>query len=389
MSPLSSDSPILAAPIFEGSEKRIEVDFRLGPNAPANGLRAVPRDTLDELMTLARCCIVSSRSNAQMDAYVLSESSLFVYPTKWILKTCGTTRLLNSVPRLLEVARALGLEPRRCKYNRASFLFPENQPFPYTAFEHEVGFLDEHFGAMCANGGTAFVLGEPYQGLQWHVYLADDMRPLEPSFKPTYNLEVCMTELGNEAAQQFFRNERFVSAEQTTKDTGIAALKPRAQIDDYVFEPCGYSMNGIDGTGLITIHVTPEAHQSYASVEFSGFGEDLVKNPGELLSKVAKIFQPGKVSVTLSVDKVDLDAAAWGTSVGAIPAGYGLQGAASQVSPCGGKVAYFTLAEKLAAPGSPTTPLHHAASFLSVATSSDSEADGNGSEPEQEAVAMA
>jgi hypothetical protein len=126
MSPPSSNT-VLAAPIFEGSEKRIEVDFRLGASAPANGLRAISRDVLDELMTLARCCIVSSRSNDQMDAYVLSESSLFVYPTKWILKTCGTTRLLNSVPRLLEVARALGLEPRRCKYTRASFLFPDNQ----------------------------------------------------------------------------------------------------------------------------------------------------------------------------------------------------------------------------------------------------------------------
>jgi S-adenosylmethionine decarboxylase len=261
---------------------------------------------------------------------------------------------------------------------------PAQQPFPYTAFEHEVGFLDENFGAMCANGGTAFVLGEPYQGLQWHVYLADDMRALEPGFKPTYNLEVCMTELSNPAAAQFFRNERFISAERTTADTGIAALKPGAQMDDYVFEPCGYSMNGIEGTGLITIHVTPEAHQSYASVEFSGFGEDLVGCPSELLSKVVQIFQPGKVSVTLSVDKVDMDASggAWSAAVAARPpAGFSLLGAASQVSPCGGKVAYYTLAEKLAAPGSPTTPLHHAASFLSIATS-DSEADGNGSEPE-------
>lgn len=263
--------------------------------------------------------------------------------------------------------------------------FPPPQPFPYTAYEHEVGFLDEHFGSISPNGSTAFVLGEPFQGLQWHVYLADDMRALEPAYKPTYNFEVCMTELGAEAAQQFFRSEKFVSSEQTTKDTGIIALKPAALIDDYVFEPCGYSMNGIDGTGLITIHVTPEAHQSYASVEFSGYREDLV-DPVKLLAQVVKIFQPGKVSATLSVDKVDVDAAAgtggkWG-GLPALPAGYGLQGAASQVSPCGGKVAYYTLAEKLAAPGSPTTVLHHAASFLSIATSSDSEGD-NGSEPEQ------
>ena len=118
---------VLPNPIFEGSEKRVEIDFRLGAASPANGLRAIPRETLDELMTLAACCIVSSRNNEHLDAYVLSESSLFVYPSKWILKTCGTTRLLNSVPRLLEVAAGLGLTPRRCKYTRGSFLFPENQ----------------------------------------------------------------------------------------------------------------------------------------------------------------------------------------------------------------------------------------------------------------------
>jgi hypothetical protein len=58
---------------------------------------------------------------------VLSESSLFVYPTKWVLKTCGTTKLLRAVPRLLAMAAELSMQPRRCKYSRASFLFPEQQ----------------------------------------------------------------------------------------------------------------------------------------------------------------------------------------------------------------------------------------------------------------------
>jgi S-adenosylmethionine decarboxylase proenzyme len=118
---------ILPNPVFEGSEKRVEIDFALSAGAPSTGLRALSRDQLDELMTLAACTIVSSRSNAYLDAYVLSESSLFVYPTKWVLKTCGTTKLLNAVPRLLELATELGMQPRRCKYSRASFLFPDQQ----------------------------------------------------------------------------------------------------------------------------------------------------------------------------------------------------------------------------------------------------------------------
>ena len=78
-------------------------------------------------MGLAACTIVSSRTNESLDAYVLSESSLFVYPTKWVLKTCGTTKLLAAVPRLLELAAGLAMTPRRCCYSRASFLFPEQQ----------------------------------------------------------------------------------------------------------------------------------------------------------------------------------------------------------------------------------------------------------------------
>ena len=70
---------------------------------------------------------MSRTSNAHFDAYVLSESSLFVYADRLVLKTCGTTRLLDAVPALLGLAAALALEARRCKYSRASFLFPEHQ----------------------------------------------------------------------------------------------------------------------------------------------------------------------------------------------------------------------------------------------------------------------
>ena len=75
----------------------------------------------------ASCCIVSRTSNAHFDAYVLSESSLFVYPDRLVLKTCGTTKLLAAVPKVLALATTLGMDARRCKYSRASFLFPEHQ----------------------------------------------------------------------------------------------------------------------------------------------------------------------------------------------------------------------------------------------------------------------
>jgi S-adenosylmethionine decarboxylase len=50
--------------VFEGSEKRVEIDFNFSAASPANGLRALTRAQLDELMSLAACTIVSSRTNA-------------------------------------------------------------------------------------------------------------------------------------------------------------------------------------------------------------------------------------------------------------------------------------------------------------------------------------
>ena len=72
------------APVFEGSEKRIEIDFAHAPGivAAVDGLRSVTRDSLDAVLDLAACCIVSARHGAEFDSYVLSESSLFVYPRK-------------------------------------------------------------------------------------------------------------------------------------------------------------------------------------------------------------------------------------------------------------------------------------------------------------------
>ncbi len=75
----------------------------------------------------AACCVVSATPSEAFDAYVLSESSLFVYPNKMVLKTCGTTRLLDAVPCILDLASGLGMSVGRCKFSRASYLFPELQ----------------------------------------------------------------------------------------------------------------------------------------------------------------------------------------------------------------------------------------------------------------------
>lgn len=44
--------------------------------------------------------------------------------------------------------------------------------------------------------------------------------------------------------EQFYKKEG-VTSRDTTVSSGIAKLLPGSVIDDYQFEPCGYSMNGL------------------------------------------------------------------------------------------------------------------------------------------------
>lgn len=84
---------------FESFEKRLEISFfqpSFFADPEGKGLRSLSKTQLDEILGPAECTIVDSLLNEYLDSYVLSESSLFVYPYKIIIKTCGTTKLLLS-----------------------------------------------------------------------------------------------------------------------------------------------------------------------------------------------------------------------------------------------------------------------------------------------------
>lgn len=84
-----------------------------------------------------------------------------------------------------------------------------------------------------------------------------------------------------------------------TINSGIRALLPRSDIDDFLFDPCGYSMNSLEGEGFCNSHVTPEAEFSYASLEVCGYADMDVKNLSE---QIAGIFQPGQLVVALHME---------------------------------------------------------------------------------------
>lgn len=334
---------------FEGYEKRLEIAFSEAPlflDPHGRGLRALTRTQIDSILEPAKCVIVATLSNMDFDSYVLSESSLFVYPYKIILKTCGTTMLLMSIPAILNLAAALSLSATAVKYSRGSFKFPSAQPAPHRSFSEEVAVLNLFFGRL-ASGGAAYVIGNPSApNRNWHVYYATEKPEI-----PMVTVEICMTGLRTERATIFFKNVS--CAKEMTKKSGICNIIPEMEICDFEFEPCGYSMNGINSKAYSTIHVTPEEGFSYASYEAMGFEPCMISNGG-LVEKVLRCFEPAKFSMAITIFGGQSFAGSFGQKLDV--EGYKCKVYVEQDLPFGGLLLYQSFSvnsmEKVASPRS-------------------------------------
>jgi len=355
---LASQNPPPASPIgFEGFEKRLEITFSRAPlfvDPSGYGLRALSRSQIDAILDLACCTIVSQLSNKDFDSYVLSESSLFVYSHKIIVKTCGTTKLLLSIPKILELAEQLSLPVSSVKYSRGSFIFPFAQPAPHHSFSEEVAVLDQFFGQL-SSGGNAYMIGDPVlPDRNWHIYYATD----KPE-TPMVTLEMCMTGLSSDKASVFFKSSadgHSRSAKEMTKLSGISNIIPEMDICDFEFDPCGYSMNGIHGSALSTIHVTPEDGFSYASYEAMGFNPSTLLY-GDVVERVLGCFGPKEFSVAVTIFGGRGQAGVWGQKVGAY--GYDCETLVEQELPGGGMLMYQSFSASPVRAESPRSTLHH------------------------------
>ncbi|CAI0394193.1 unnamed protein product [Linum tenue] len=322
---------------FEGFEKRLEICFSEAPifkDPNGLGLRALTRPQIDSFLDAAKCTIVSNLSNDEFDSYVLSESSLFIYPLKLVIKTCGTTKLLAAVEPILDLAGSLSLAVRDVLYTRGSFIFPSVQPAPHRSFSEEVAALNEFFGDL---DHKAYVLGGPEHS--WHVYSATTAGKKTDSHQnDVITLEMCMTSLDKMKAAVFYKGSPAATAPEMTKQSGISEIIPGHTICDFDFDPCGYSMNGIEGAAHSTVHVTPEDGFSYASYEAMGFdaGETTLD---ALVGRVLSCFEPRDFSVAVTCRSARAQLWAMGlVDVG----GYSRGKVAVEELPGGGIVVYKT-----------------------------------------------
>ncbi len=260
---------------FEGSEKKIEVIFDRG----IEPLRQQPREFWDKLVQASQAQILSEISNDHMTAYLLSESSLFVYDHYLVMITCGTTRLVSAVEELMKT-----YQPEQIQaffYERKNELLPQAQT---TDFFSDVNTLKKWFQ------GEALRYGREDEH---HLYLFGTNKDFMPA-DDDHTLEVLMHGICPKVTEMF-RDCKDCDAKELRDRAGISEIV-KGEIDDFVFDPMGYSLNAIYGNRYFTIHVTPESDGSYISFETNAFNKE---EQVEWAKKVLKVFNPMSFDLVL------------------------------------------------------------------------------------------
>lgn len=274
---------------YEGTEKLLEVWFTRSDNRIDQcDLRKIQRSAWESLLKFARCEILSSRRNEHFDGYVLSESSMFIYKDRIIMKTCGQTTLLNCIEPLLYLAKGIAGydEILDVFYSRKNFMRPELQDKTHSTFDTEIEILDSEFEL-----GSAYCLGKINRDC-WYLYT---LHPEKGVQVPDQTLELIMVGL-DDKTMAIFTQACTGSAREATQKCGIDRLFHNMQVDDFLFNPCGYSMNGFLRSGhYVTIHVTPEVDFSYVSFETNAPQASYT----ELITKVLRLFMPSKFMMTI------------------------------------------------------------------------------------------
>lgn len=201
---------------FEGPEKLLEVWFWPSPEKipsgiSKEGLRAIPLEKWKAILDLVNCKILSMKSSAALDAYLLLESSLFVFPHKLILKTCGTTTTLACLDEIFRTARShIGVDGQEVEnvtsqsafkvfYSRRSFMFPDRQIHVHTGWKNEVQLLNRHF--QC---GKLYVVGDFTSDDHWYLYLGGCGSTLDlRGHGHDQTFEILMTRLDPNKTEQF------------------------------------------------------------------------------------------------------------------------------------------------------------------------------------------
>lgn len=230
---------------FEGSEKKVEII-----TASTHGsLRLLGSDFWTQIVSLAKADIISVIDNQHCDAYLLSESSLFVWDNRIVMLTCGLSTLIDSLLALLE---HIGVKNVAfVSYQRKNEYLAHLQA---STFADDIARLRQYIpGKACRIG---------HLDSHHHFIFTSDTSLIAAQDKTS---ELLMYHISGPIAQYLTSTEQ--SVEQVCERLGLSTLFAGFNLDAHLFSPLGFSVNGIKDEQYFTIHITPQEQSSYVSVE--------------------------------------------------------------------------------------------------------------------------
>lgn len=255
---------------FEGSEKKCEVIV-----AETVNLRALAPAFWHGVVRACAASVLSTLRAEDCDAYLLSESSLFVWRHRILLITCGQTRLVASIHALLD---HLGTEPvEALLFQRKNEYFSHLQ---HSSFDDDVASLQARLP------GRRVCLGA-LSSHHTQVFVAESGHQADAADRTT---ELLMYGLGSEATALL--TQPGVTAEGLRAFLQVERMLPGAAVDDFVFDPFGYSLNALRGRDYLTIHITPQPEGSYMSLETNA-------EPSSLLGRPLAVLRPASFDLVL------------------------------------------------------------------------------------------
>ena len=256
--------------LFEGSEKKAEIIIN---NDKMSFLNDFSQSFWEEMVAACHAKILSSISNQYCTAYLLSESSLFVWHDRILILTCGTTRLVKSVEYLLSKINKEYVE--QVIYQRKNEYFAHQQ---LSSFGDDIKLLSQYIA------GKAFRYG-PLDAHHNYIFHQDNDYQGKHSDK-TY--ELLAYQIGKDASLHL--TTPGLTTKQIREYLHLEALLPEFEFDDFVFDPYGYSVNAINADKYLTIHITPQLESSYVSFEAN-------INLFELLPTIINVLQPNTFDI--------------------------------------------------------------------------------------------
>lgn len=260
---------------FEGPEKKLEILL----TTPQSRLRPNRDGRWHRVSRASQAAIISSISNASLDAYLLSESSLFVWEDRILMITCGSTTPLDAIPEIMALSGPGNVA--MVFYERKNFLFPENQP---SDFETDAAVMEGYFP------GRSYRFG-PANADHVHVFISSPSPGL-PEQDVTF--QILMSHLPSTVAERYTADNGQNAVRTLQED--ILNLYPGMEFDSHLFSPFGTSMNGIRDANYLTVHVTPQREGSYTSFETNVIADDYSDTTDLMVS----LFKPQRFSIVLT-----------------------------------------------------------------------------------------